>query len=237
MNGSQRFPCQLATVLLAGLGAAAWTARAALNDTGLALCFDGSSLVACTAANTGDTAAYPRQDGRFGRDAAAGAGAQPKTGGGVAGFDFSKMCMSGQLAGQGTCPAAPTQGTGTNEWACTKDNVTNLIWSLDDHRAFWVPATVDYPAVMNATNRCGFGTGWRAPTVRELLSIVNNATYSPAIDANYFPGTHSEVYWSVDPYLPNPSIGWLVDFSLGQSYVHDGQLNLALPVRLVRSGP
>jgi hypothetical protein len=40
-----------------------------LNDTGQSLCYDGSTLVACTDANTGDVATYPRQDGRHGRDA------------------------------------------------------------------------------------------------------------------------------------------------------------------------
>ena len=234
MNGSQRFPRPLAAVLLAGLAAAAGAAP--LNDTGMTLCYDGSALVACTAANTGDTAANPRQDGRFGRDAAAGAGAQPKTGGGAAGFDFTRVCMSGQLAGQGTCPANPTTpGTGANEWACTKDNVTNLVWSLESGFGTWTYATTTYPAAMNATSRCGFNTGWRAPTVLELLSIVHNgAATSPMIDTNYFPATVGNYYWSADPYAPFPAYAWYVDFGSGS--VNGGSTDYGNPVRLVRSG-
>lgn len=42
-----------------------------LNDTGQDSCYDGSAMVACDTANSSDAASYPRQDGRFGRDAAA----------------------------------------------------------------------------------------------------------------------------------------------------------------------
>lgn len=238
MNGSQRFPRQLAAVLMAGLGAAAGAAP--LNDTGQNPCYNGTGLVACTAANTGDAATYPRQDGRFGRDAAALAGAQPKTGGGVAGFDFTRVCMNGQLAGQGTCPAVPTQGTGADQWACTKDNVTGLIWSLESGSGNWAYATTTYPAAMNTFNRCGFNTGWRAPTVRELLSIINDGTYMPAIDANYFPATQSAQYnsnyWTADAYVPPGTTGhaWYVQFFNG--YVGFVPSGSGYWVRLVRSG-
>src|ERR1035437_8233635 len=88
-----------------------------LNDTGQTTCYNGSAMVACSSANTGDAAAYPRQDGRFGRDAAAPA----KIGGGAAGFDFSKVCMNGNLncSGSANTSASPAAA----EWACTKDNV------------------------------------------------------------------------------------------------------------------
>lgn len=72
-----RFPALiLVPVLALGLS----IARAAgLPDTGQDLCDNGSNvLVACTSANTGDTATYPRQDGRFGRDAKAMAGTLTK---------------------------------------------------------------------------------------------------------------------------------------------------------------
>jgi hypothetical protein len=74
-----------------------------LNDTGQALCFDAATngLAPCTAANTGDGSSHPRQDGRFGRDAQAGAGVLTKIGSGEAGFDFTKICNSGQAAGSG----------------------------------------------------------------------------------------------------------------------------------------
>ena len=54
-----------------------------LNDTGQTQCWNGSALVACDDSSTGDLSTYPRQDGRFGRDAAAAKGALTKIGGGL----------------------------------------------------------------------------------------------------------------------------------------------------------
>ncbi len=107
---------------------------ASLPDTGQSLCYDGTNMVACDADNTGDAATYPGQDGRYGRDAAATAGQLSKIGGGEAGFDYTRVCNSGELAGQGSCPADPALGSDPNDWACTKDNLTGLIWEvkLDD---------------------------------------------------------------------------------------------------------
>jgi len=227
------------TLLLALLLAASLPLHAAgptglLNDTGQDTCYDGAALVACTPANSGDAAANPRQDGRFGRDAAAVAGTLSKTGAGAKSFDYTRVCMSGELAGQGACPASPAQGTGANQWACTKDNVTNLIWSLDSPVYNWTAATTTYPTAMNATSRCGYTTNWRLPTRRELLSIVNNGTWSPSIDSAYFPGTVSDWYWSADTYAPDPAYAWYVNFVVGDTG-YDGK-TYAHYVRLVRSG-
>ncbi|MDT8439856.1 MAG: hypothetical protein RQ729_12695, partial [Wenzhouxiangellaceae bacterium] len=78
---------------------------APLNDTGQTRCFGNGALAECTAANTGDQSLRPRQDGRFGRDAQADAGALTKIGSGAAGFDFTRICNSGEAAGSGACPA------------------------------------------------------------------------------------------------------------------------------------
>jgi hypothetical protein len=91
-----RFPALiLVPVLALGLTAAR---AASLPDAGQALCDNGSNvLAACTSANTGDAATYPRQDGRFGRDAKARAGTLTKIGAGVAGFDYTKVANSIRL--------------------------------------------------------------------------------------------------------------------------------------------
>ncbi len=227
-NGAVLLPLLLATATVH----AATTGL--LNDSGQDTCYDGSALVVCTSANAGDTAANPRQDGRYGRDAAA--GQLSKIGGGAAGFDFTRVCMSGQLAGQGACPANPVQGTAANQWACTKDNVTNLIWSLESGQGDWTTyANITYPAAMNASNRCGYSSGWRLPTRRELLSIVHYGTSNPAIDSVYFPGTQSNNYWAAETYtLVPPTYAWFVKFVDGSVYGND-KANSSY-VRLVRSG-
>lgn len=233
---------------LAAALAFASTAHAAgptglLNDTGQDTCFDGANLVACAAGNSGDGAAYPRQDGRFGRDAAAAAGQLAKTGAGAKGFDFTKVCFNGDLAGSGTCTGAlvanttaVATGTPSTDWACTKDNRTNLIWSLQSGNGDWTTyATTTLPNAANAAGRCGYGTGWRLPTRRELLSIVHSGTTGPAIDSAYFPGTVSDWYWSADSCAPDPAAAWFVNFNFGSTSVDFKAVNNY--VRLVRSGP
>lgn len=128
---------------------------AALNDTGQSQCYDGSTMVACTAGNTGDGAAYPRQDGRYGRDAAATTGYLIKSGGGAAGFDFTKICNNGQAAGTGSCPATPSLGPNPTDWACTLDNTTGLTWEVKTATATdlrYFNHTYTWYSTDNATN-------------------------------------------------------------------------------------
>ncbi len=103
---------------------------AGLPDTGQDDCAAENEMLRCSVANSGDGATLPRQDGRFGRDAAAFAGRLSKTGGGDAGFDFTRICNNGEAAGTGSCPAVPVLGDATTQWGCTRDNVTGLIWEV-----------------------------------------------------------------------------------------------------------
>ncbi|MDX9768344.1 MAG: IPTL-CTERM sorting domain-containing protein [Ectothiorhodospiraceae bacterium] len=210
---------------------------AALNDTGQGLCYDGASLVTCNSGNTGDGAIYPRQDGRFGRDAQAAAGLLSKTGAGAVGFDFTRICMSGEAAGTGTCPANPTPGTEPNDWACTRDNVTGLVWSIETiGPGDWNAATTTHPANHNGAIRCGFGSDWRVPHSRELQSILHHGVTDPAIDVAFFPDTLSNWYWSMDEYAPNTDSVWLVNFFDGSDLPGEKTLNGG-SVRLVHGAP
>ncbi|TAG48816.1 MAG: DUF1566 domain-containing protein [Betaproteobacteria bacterium] len=120
-------------VVVAMLGvccAAAWAQTRPLNDTGITFCGAATSGNNATCLGTEPAG----QDKNYGRDGAALAGTLPaKLGGstGTNGFDFTKVCNSGQNADSGSCPANPTTpGYGTNEWGCTKDNVTGLLWEV-----------------------------------------------------------------------------------------------------------
>ncbi len=214
-----------------------------LNDTGQTQCANASNVLGpCDRATAGDAGVRPQQDGRFGRDVAT----PTKVGGGAAGFDFSKVCWNGDVQGSGSCTGtlvANTTGTAggaaSTDWACTKDNVTNLIWSLQTLSANWDAASAPtYPdAGHNSATRCGFSSGWRLPTRRELLSIVHNGLATgPMIDAAYFPETRSSWYWTSDTYAPNQSASsaWIVNFGNGDT----GSSNKTISdyVRLVRSG-
>ena len=98
-----------------------------LNDTGQTLCYNAANTpVACSAAVGCDAGVNSRQDARYGRDAQAAAGPLTKIGAGATGFDYSKIANNGStLAANATLGAATT-----TDWACTKDNVTGLIWEV-----------------------------------------------------------------------------------------------------------
>ena len=219
--------------VLATLAACVGGASAPLNDTGQTLCYDNTVAIACSAS------AFPRQDALFGRDAQATAGTLIKAGAGAAGFDYTKVCMNGALncAGAASNAAAPTP----DEWACTKDNRTNLTWSLQTGDDTWNNAASAANALVvpnhfsnaNAAARCGFSTGWRLPTRRELLSIMHNGTYGPSIDTGNFPNTASGSYWSSDTYAPNTAYAWGVHTYFG--FTDREFKGLSNAVRLVRS--
>lgn len=103
-----------------------YQASALLNDTATHLCLD-SSLKAMACSNKG----VEEQDGLVGRDVAASNGSLKKIGGGVAGFDFSKIGRDGQvlsLQGQ-TWQNQGTEAAGS-QWSCVRDNLTGLVWEV-----------------------------------------------------------------------------------------------------------
>jgi len=250
--------CLFWLILSIGLAAFIPTASAALNDSGQATCYDGSGYVACTEANTGDSSPYPRQDGRYGRDAQARAGQLSKTGGGEAGFDFTALNASGQ-------PTTPSSGATPHP--CVRDNVTGLMWEVktadgglrDQKWTYtWYDSntatnggavgvasgvtncltsgrcdTEKYAADVNAAGLCGF-RDWRVPTREELLSIVHDGRVNPSIDVTYFPNTPATWYWTSSSYAHGSSSAWAVYFDGG--YVGYGGRSDGDGVRLVRGG-
>lgn len=254
--------------LFASLFAASHSAWAAptglLNDTGQDTCYNGSTLAACTATNAGNAASYPRQDGRFGRDAAQAGATLTKTGAGAKNFDYTKIANNGT-----TLAAGAALGTAATDWACTRDNVTGLVWEVKSptsanlrysgHTYSWydgstgstgsdtctatLPSslcnTSAYITAVNAAALCSYNN-WRLPTRRELLTLVHNGASSPALDGTYFPNTISDLYWSSNTYMAFmvstvKVSAWLVNFSVGDAHTY----NKAYPyyVRLVRPTP
>jgi Protein of unknown function (DUF1566) len=130
---------------------------------------------------------------------------------------YVKVCNSGAQAGSSSCPAAPVLGAGANDWACTIDQATNLMWevktqsgprgygkvytSYDDGSKLQksngtaptaleiVAATnvIGYMATVNTPSLCG-KSDWRRPTYGELNALVVG-TVAPTITAAYFPYT------------------------------------------------
>ncbi|MDD5277582.1 MAG: DUF1566 domain-containing protein [Methylovulum sp.] len=91
-----------------------------LNDTGNLTCSDISiNGLGCPVPR------YKGQDGDYGRDALARANKLAKTGKGKGGFDFTKIANDGLVLS-----ANASLGTRANDWACTRDNVTGLLWEV-----------------------------------------------------------------------------------------------------------
>ena len=129
------------------------------NDTGIIFCGDDSTNTAVCASVSLDSGTHPRQDARYGRDAAATAGQLSKVGGGQAGFDFTALNASGQA----TRPI-----NSATPHPCTRDNVTGLVWevktadgSLRDQK--WTFSW--YDSVHNYSGNPGTANGGTCKTV------------------------------------------------------------------------
>lgn len=96
---------------------------AGLNDTGITDC-SNDTVVDNTSGIQADSGTHPRQDCRYGRDPAATAGMR-KTGAGGKGFDFTKIANNGAAL-----PASAVLGSAASDWACTRDNLTGLVWEV-----------------------------------------------------------------------------------------------------------
>lgn len=220
----------LGGLVLSGLGSPGALATPALNDTGYTRCVvNGQFTSQC--AGTG-------QDAEYGRDATA-----PDGRDGVAGFSFTKVCGSGEVAGQGNCPADPARGTGANEWACTLDNVTHLLWQLDvGTRVTHYPTGPynyrDYVKQVNASGLCGH-SDWHLPATAQLETLVLSTTGypAPAIDTAWFPSTpSSQPYWAMEARIDNPQEYWVVMFDMG-GMVYPLNRQYKAYVRLVHQNP
>jgi hypothetical protein len=154
-------------------------ARTWLNDTGATACV-----------NNADCAL---QDVGQGRDAAAVASALRRLGSTdslTTGFDYTRICTNGEVAGTGQCPANPVPGKGATQWQCTRDNVTGLVWMIVDEP---VGAKV-YGEVSNwnkpTTAACGVqAASWRLPAANELMGLVHSGRSAdePAANVGFFP--------------------------------------------------
>jgi hypothetical protein len=97
---------------------------AGLNDTGVTSCYGDVSIAPGMEADIGT---HPRQDCRYGRDPANTARVLTpiKVGAGSKAFDYTKIANDGTAVSAGAA-----LNTGLKDWACTRDNVTGLIWEV-----------------------------------------------------------------------------------------------------------
>jgi hypothetical protein len=111
------------------------------------------------------------------------------------------------------------------------DTITGLTWQQDDDAVVktWEEALSYCEGLELPTGQ----TDWRLPNIKELRSIVDTTTYSPAINLTYFPNTNFGDYWSSTHgwtfshhgggYIPSGA--WSISFSIADE--NDGYINRA----------
>jgi hypothetical protein len=112
-----------------------------------------------------------------------------------------------------------TAGSGAGD-GTVYDTKSKLTWqqTVSSTQYSWAEAKT-YCAGVGASLG---GIGWRVPTIKELLSIVDLSQTGPAIDPNAFPSTPAEHFWSSSPPVGSSSFAWGVDFRSGASgYQHN----------------
>jgi hypothetical protein len=90
------------------------------------------------------------------------------------------------------------------------DHATGLLWqrNLD-------PGSYTWP---DALKYCtSLGIGWRAPSLTELQTIVEDRNEYPAIDLDAFPETPSVDFWTSTLDAAGSGAAWYIDFFYGAS--------------------
>lgn len=108
------------------------------------------------------------------------------------------------------------------------DTQSNLTWEQN--------APFDLHTWEQAQLRCQDldldGFGWRAPSVKELQTLVDETRVDPSIDPTPFPFTALTRYWTSTVRASNTAQAWLVSFARGSTVLED--VKNVHPVRCVR---
>jgi len=119
------------------------------------------------------------------------------------------------------------------------DRLTGLIW-LKNADCFGGQSWADALEKANtlASGSCGLTDGskagdWRLPNVKELQSLIDFGTFSPALPAGHpFLKVQSFAYWSSTTLAGNPGNAWLVNLDGGDAVVGSkDSIILVWPVR------
>jgi len=109
-------------------------------------------------------------------------------------------------------PSIHTVKVGNLEWQA---DVPEQVFTWEDAKAY----------------AASLGDGWRLPTVKELLSLVDYETHNPA--CSVFPDCPSKGFWSSSVYSGDTTTAWSVYF--GNGYTDHSDVRFTCRVRCVRS--
>jgi PKD repeat protein len=232
-----------------------------LNDTGITAsqCYGAGTDTLSLCSSAAAVALNAAQDGMQGRDAVA----LTNTGiDGNLGFNFTKIGPSGETlpasATNWSCVKdnvtgliweIKTRDGGLRDW--TKNytqydstastqiyNTSTGVLSYPTQADIDAPSnTIAFKNAVNAVGLCG-ANDWRLPSANELQSVVD---YGPknsinSIDAQWFPNTQADRFWTGTAYVGVARLGWVVGFGFYDGYVGYYFRSNAAYVRLVRGG-
>jgi Protein of unknown function (DUF1566) len=111
-------------------------------------------------------------------------------------------------AGATTPAGRYTTGGGT-----VFDTETKLTWQQTAPTTAYTWSEAKTYCASAAVSSALGGSGWRLPTIKELLTIVDYSLGSaPFVDPNAFPAAPARGFWSSSPVAGSPSMAWIVNF-------------------------
>jgi MYXO-CTERM domain-containing protein len=109
------------------------------------------------------------------------------------------------------------------------DATTGLIWQRgDDGMTYTHPNAVSHCAAFSSAEA---SSGWRLPSVVELMTLLDNGVALPSIGPS-FQSAQTTNYWTATPTASAQMLAWTVKFDFGE--VIPLLMDTALPVRCVR---
>jgi hypothetical protein len=127
------------------------------------------------------------------------------------------------LASLARADAPPDQyGLFDSSYVLIEDDQTGLYWQR--YPSTTTMSFTDAAAYCAGLSLGQYTSGWRVPSYKELLTLVNEtpdyqyengSATQVAIDANAFPQTQPVAYWSSSLVAGNPLSAYYVEFSAG----------------------
>jgi hypothetical protein len=118
---------------------------------------------------------------------------------------YPAMCVRG---GKRPLAQAHYELTQVGSTPAVRDNWTGLVWQQGTS-----PGTYEFE---EAPEYCrGLDGGFRAPSVKELQTLIDRRRAAPTIDPTYFPETPSARFWSGT--RRSEAYGYLVEFKTGSA--------------------
>lgn len=170
------------------VGVAADTIAAEINDTGQSQCYGvNAELVSCIGSG-----APPGQDAAWGRDARARVGALGKIGGGMGGFDYTKLDANGNalfIQNRSWSRDASGKDDGYevfgSKWSCVRDNFTGLVWEVKTNSPIsgirdknWAYAWYSEQGYSNVQDGCQFAGRCNSKKYIADVNTTNLCGYS-----------------------------------------------------------